>query len=151
MRMLERGKVPFKVQEYKYDVNDLSGEHMALLNGLNEDKVFKTIVLKGDKNGFLVAVVNTKDSIDLKKIAKISGNKSAELVPIPSLEHLTGYIRGGCSPIGMKKKFPTYASSKLLIQNEIYVSAGKRGLQLIMKAADLVSFCQIEVGDITQG
>ncbi|SRR5574344_558295 len=150
VRMLERGKIPFTLREYQFDLEDLSGEHMAAVNNLPLESVFKTIVLKGDKKGYLVCLVNAADSIDLKKAAKISGNKAVELVPVSELEKLTGYVRGGCSPIGMKKVFPTYASDKILKPDMVYVSAGRRGLQLVLKAADLIRFCSITVGDLIQ-
>ncbi|MCI2069085.1 MAG: Cys-tRNA(Pro) deacylase [Bacilli bacterium] len=149
MRMLEQGKIPYEMKEYEYDLKDLSGVHMATVNDLPLDEVYKTIVLKGDKNGFLVCLLPSAEEIDLKKVAKLSGNKSVDLIPIPDLEKVTGYVRGGCSPIGMKRKFPTFAASSLKDKEKVYVSAGKRGFQLHLKSADLISFCQITLGEIT--
>jgi len=111
-------------------------------------KSSRTIVLQGDVTGYLVVLLPVASEIDLKKVARLSGNKSVELVPVASLEKITGYVRGGCSPIGMKKKLPTFASEKLRAFEKIYVSAGKRGLQLYLGSGDLVAFCDIEIGDI---
>jgi Cys-tRNA(Pro)/Cys-tRNA(Cys) deacylase len=151
MRMLEQASIPYEMREYEFDVKNLSGVHMAEANNLPLELVYKTIVLKGDKNGYLVCCLPAAAEIDLKKVARLSGNKSVELVEVEDLEKLTGYIRGGCSPIGMKRKFPTYASSEMKDKEMIYISAGKRGYQLHLKSADLISFASVVLGDITQG
>jgi len=148
MRLLDEAHLHYEVKEYDVDPDNLSGVHVAMSADLLIDQVFKTIVLKGDVSGYLVALVPVASEIDLKKFARLSGNKSVELVPVAALEKITGYVRGGCSPIGMKKKFPTYASEKLCRLEKIYVSAGRRGLQLHLASADLIAFCDIEIGDI---
>lgn len=149
--MLDQAKIPYEEREYEFDVDNLSGVHMAEENNLPLELVYKTIVIKGDKTGYFVVLLPAAGVIDLKKAAKISGNKDADLVNVKDLEKLTGYVRGGCSPIGMKKKFPTFASDEILKRDDIYVSGGKRGYQLHLKAKDLLAFCQIMVGDLTQG
>lgn len=148
MRMLDEAKIPYEVKEYEVDPEDLSGLHLAEKASLSPEKVFKTIVLYGDRSGYLVVCLPVGEEINLKKAAMLSGNKSVELIPVSDLEKLTGYVRGGCSPIGMKKKFPTFASEKMRTQEKIYVSAGKRGLQLYLAPADLIAFCDITLGDI---
>ncbi len=150
MRMLDEAGIPYEVVEYDVDPDDVSGVHVAQRASLPLEQVFKTIVLHGDKTGYLVICVPVGDEIDLKKAARLSGNKSVELLRIADLEKVTGYIRGGCSPIGMKKKFPTYASERLSAQDMVYVSAGKRGLQLRIASKDLVAFCNITSGEVTK-
>ena len=150
MRILERSKIPFDVKEYEVDESDLSGIHVAEETNISCSKLFKTIVLKGDRTGYYVCLVRVDEEIDLKKASKLSNNKSSDLLHVKDLESVTGYIRGGCSPIGMKKKFPTFASDKILSEDDIYISAGKRGYQLHLKPADLIKFCQIRLGDITK-
>ncbi len=149
MRMLDEAKIRYEVVEYDVDPEDLSGVHVAQTASLPLEKVFKTIVLQGDRTGYLVICIAVGDEIDLKKAAKLSGNRSVELIRIADLEKITGYVRGGCSPIGMKKKFPTFASEKLSAQDAVYVSAGKRGLQLRVASADLIEFCDITLGNVT--
>lgn len=149
MRMLDRAKIEYDTKEYVYEENNLSGTHIALENDLPIDQLFKTILLKGNKTGYLVVCLEANREIDLKKIAKLSNNKAVDLVPVKDLEKITGYIRGGCSPIGMKKSFPTFATPSILNSANIYISAGQRGLQIIINPKDLVSFCHIELGDIT--
>lgn len=150
MRQLDRGKIPYRVQEYVYDEKDLSGERLSELNHLPEERVYKTIVLKGNRTGYLVVDIPSLAEIDLKKVARISGNKSVELVNVADLEHLTGYVRGGCSPVGMKKEFPKFIDEGVLQYQEIYISAGKRGLQLLIDPKDLIRFEKITVGDLIQ-
>lgn len=125
---------------YVVDENDLAATHIA--DQLNEDikQVFKTLVLKGDKSGYFVCVVPGDAEVDLKKAAKVSGNKKVDLIPMKELLPTTGYIRGGCSPIGMKKAFPTFFHSTCLDFDYIYVSAGVRGLQLKVSPAELVKY-----------
>lgn len=148
MRMLDEAKIPYEIVEYDIDPEDLSGIHVAQTASLPLEQVFKTIVLHGDRSGFLVVCLPVVDEIDLKKAARLSGNKSIELIRISDLGKITGYVRGGCSPIGMKKKFLTYASKKLKQQERVYISAGKRGLQLHIASADLISYCDITLGDV---
>ena len=130
--MLEQQQVPFQVLEYEVDETDLSATHVAELLGLESDRVFKTIVLKGERTGHLVCVVPGTCEIDLKRAAKAAGDKSVRPLPLRDLEAVTGYIRGGCSPLGMKKKFPTYIDETALVFDTISVSAGRRGLQILI-------------------
>ena len=137
-RLLDAEKVSYELVPYEVDENDLSAVHVA--NSLNEniEQVFKTIVLQGDKNGYLVCVTPGEHEIDLKLVAKVSGNKKCELIPMKELLSITGYIRGGCSPIGMKKKFSTYIHESCVSFDYIYVSAGVRGLQLKISPQNLI-------------
>lgn len=139
-RLLDRAKIKYQLVPYVVDENDLAATHIA--DQLNEDikQVFKTLVLKGDKSGYFVCVVPGDAEVDLKKAAKVSGNKKVDLIPMKELLPTTGYIRGGCSPIGMKKAFPTFFHSTCLDFDYIYVSAGVRGLQLKVSPAELVKY-----------
>ena len=139
-RLLDRAKIKYELVPYVVDENDLAATHIA--DQLNEDikQVFKTLVLKGDKSGYFVCVVPGDAEVDLKKAAKVSGNKKVDLIPMKELLPTTGYIRGGCSPIGMKKAFPTFFHSTCLDFDYIYVSAGVRGLQLKVSPAELVKY-----------
>jgi Cys-tRNA(Pro)/Cys-tRNA(Cys) deacylase len=132
IRMLEQQHIPFQVLEYEVDEQDLSATHAAELLGLEADRVFKTIVLEGERNGYLVCVIPGTCEVDLKKAAKAAGDKAVRPLPLRDLEPLTGYIRGGCSPLGMKKKFPTYIDETALMFDSISVSAGRRGLQILI-------------------
>ena len=138
-RLLDQRKVTYELVPYEVDENDLSAPHVAASLGEPIDQVFKTIVLHGDKTGYFVCVVPGEAEIDLKLAAKVSGNKSCALLPLKELLPLTGYIRGGCSPIGMKKHFPTFIHESCLSFSYIYVSAGMRGLQLKITPQDLIS------------
>jgi Cys-tRNA(Pro)/Cys-tRNA(Cys) deacylase len=147
-RLLDRAKIPYELIPYKFDENDLSAPHVA--EALNEpmERVFKTLVLKGDKSGYLVCVIPGDSEVDLKKAAKVSGNKNCDLIPQKDLLPLTGYIRGGCSPVGMKKHFPTYIHATCLRYDHIFVSAGQRGLQMKIGSKDLVAFAKAETAEI---
>ena len=132
MRLLDRAKIPYESREYAFSEEDLSGVHAADVLGLPYGQVFKTLVLRGDKTGYFVCCIPVDREIDLKKAAKVSGNKKAELLHVKELLPLTGYIRGGCSPIGMKKQFPTYIDELAEGQERISISAGQRGLKVLM-------------------
>ncbi len=136
-RLLDRAGVAYELIPYEVDENDLSAGHVAQSLGENIDQVFKTIVLHGDKSGHFVCVIPGEKEIDLKLAAKVSGNKKCELLPLKELLPTTGYIRGGCSPIGMKKHFPTYIHESCQAFPYIYVSAGMRGLQIKIAPQDL--------------
>lgn len=136
-RILDRHKIDYKLVEYTVDENDLSAEHLAETAGLPVEKVYKTLVARGDRNGIFVCVVPGAASLDLKKAAKASGNKKVAMVLMKELEPLTGYIRGGCSPLGMKKNYPVFIDESAFEQPEIFISAGQRGLQLHLTPADL--------------
>ena len=137
-RLLDKAKISYELIPYEVDENDLSAIHVAASLGENIDQVFKTLILHGDKNGYFVCVIPGENEIDLKLAAKVSGNKKCDLIPMKELLPLTGYIRGGCSPIGMKKAFSTYIHETCLQYSYIYISAGQRGLQLKLAPQDLI-------------
>lgn len=147
-RLLDKAKIKYELVPYEVDENDLAATHIA--TQLDEDirQVFKTLVLKGDKTGYFVCVVPGDAEVDLKKAAKVSGNKKVDLIPMKELLPTTGYIRGGCSPVGMKKAFPTYFHSTCMDFDYIYVSAGVRGLQLKIAPADLVKYVRASIAEI---
>ncbi|MBF2598837.1 Cys-tRNA(Pro) deacylase [Listeria seeligeri] len=136
-RMLDQQKIPYQLREYAWSEDSLDARHVALETGDDPAHIFKTIVLTGDKTGNIVACIPANKSIDLKEIAKISGNKKCELIPVNTLEKLTGYVRGGCSPIGMKKLFPTFIDRSAEELETILISAGKRGIQIVIAPTDL--------------
>lgn len=140
MRQLDAAKIPYTVGAYEVDENDLSGTHIADQLGLPYEQVFKTIVTRGDKSGYLVFCIPCHKEIDLKRAAAVTGNKKVEPVHVKELLGLTGYIRGGCSPVGMKKKFPTYFDESVTDLEQITVSAGVRGMQLLVKSQDILRF-----------
>ncbi|MBO5226184.1 MAG: Cys-tRNA(Pro) deacylase [Parabacteroides sp.] len=148
-RLLDKAKVAYQLVPYEVDENDLSAIHVAEQLGENIAQVFKTLVLHGDKNGYFVCVIPGADEVDLKKAAKVSGNKSCEMIPMKELLPLTGYIRGGCCPIGMKKHFPTYFHHTIEQFDHIYVSAGQRGLQIKIAPSDLIQEVKGIVADIS--
>lgn len=147
-RILERQGINFDVIEYKVDPENLDAIHVA--EELKEDikTVFKTLVLQGDKNGYFVCVIQGDKEVDLKKAAKISGNKKVALIPMKELLPLTGYIRGGCTAIGMKKKFPVFIDRNAIEQEYIFVSAGKRGLQIKLRPVDFINIAAASVEDL---
>lgn len=147
-RLLDQAKISYSLVPYIVDENDLSAGHIAEQLGEDIEQVFKTLVLRGDKTGHFVCVVPGEYEVDLKKAAKISGNKKADLIPMKELLPTTGYIRGGCSPIGMKKPFPTYFHETCILFDYIYVSAGVRGLQLKINPDDLVKYVGATVCDL---
>jgi Cys-tRNA(Pro)/Cys-tRNA(Cys) deacylase len=140
LRILEQKKIPYETLEYEYNEENLSVKKIANDNFLDADNVFKTLVAKGDKTGILVAVVNGNQSLNLKSLSKISKNKKIALIPVKDLLGLTGYIRGGCSPIGMKKNFPVFLDAKANDFEQIYVNAGVRGLLVKLEVNDLLGF-----------
>ncbi len=146
VRMLEKAKIPFEVFEYKYDENDLSGVHAAENLGIEPKLFYKTLVLKGTKNGFFVCCIAVDKEIDLKKAAKAINDKSAEMLHVKDLLPTTGYIRGGCSPIGMKKHFPTFFDVNL--PEEVYVSGGTRGCAVKIKRELLIPFVNGQLFDL---
>lgn len=147
-RLLDKAKITYELVPYEVDENDLSATHVAEQLGENVEQVFKTLVLHGDKTGYLVCVIPGADEVDLKKAAKVSGNKKCEMLPMKELLPVTGYIRGGCSPIGMKKHFPTYIHQTAATFSHIYVSAGQRGLQVKLAPADLIRESRAEEADL---
>ena len=150
MRRLDAAKIPYVAYEYTVDENDLSGKHIADEIGLPHEMVFKTLVAKGDKTGPVVFCIPVDLEIDLKKAARVTGNKKIEMVHVKDLLALTGYIRGGCSPIGMKKQFPTFLHESALQFEKITVSSGMRGAQLLLSVADLIPFVGAKTADLTE-
>ena len=147
-RLLDKAKVAYQLVPYEVDENDLSAIHVAEQLGEDIAQVFKTLVLHGDRNGYFVCVIPGGDEVDLKKAAKVSGNKSCEMIPMKELLPLTGYIRGGCCPIGMKKHFPTFFHYTAEQFDHIYVSAGQRGLQIKVAPTDLIRESRGEITDL---
>lgn len=149
LRMLDKAKIRYSTREYEVDENDLSGEHVAAQLGLDPVSVFKTLVLSGDKTGHIVACIPVAASLDLKALARASGNKSVEMVHVKDLFALTGYVRGGCSPVGMKKKLPTWFDESCLALQELTVSAGQRGLQMVVETSELLAAAGASCAKIT--
>ena len=147
-RLLDKAGLQYNLIPYEVDENDLAAQHVADSLGQDISKVFKTLVLHGDKTGHIVAVIPGNMEVDLKALAKVSGNKKVEMIAMKDLLQVTGYIRGGCSPVGMKKRFPTYFHTTALDQDVIYVSAGVRGLQIEISPQALIYFVQAKVADI---
>ncbi|MBR1577419.1 MAG: Cys-tRNA(Pro) deacylase [Bacteroidales bacterium] len=139
-RLLDAAGIRYELIPYEYTEDDLSAQHVAAQLGEDIDQVFKTLVLRGDRTGCFVCVIPGDFEVDLKVAARISGNKSCEMLHLKELLPTTGYIRGGCSPIGMKKPFPTFIHESALLYDYIYISAGQRGLQLKLDPRDLVAY-----------
>jgi len=138
-RILNRLKINYELIDYLVDESDLSAVHLADITGIPIELVFKTLVLQGDKNGYFVCVIPGNDEIDLKKAAVATLNKKVAMIPMKDIEPLTGYIRGGCSPLGMKKQFPVYIDENAFNHPLIYISAGIRGMQIKLSPTDLQS------------
>lgn len=147
-RILDQKKIAYELIPYEVDESDLGAQHIADQLGEDINQVFKTLVLKGDKIGYFVCVIPGNDELDLKKTAKVTGNKSCDLIPMKDLLPLTGYIRGGCSPVGMKKQFPTFINETCILFDYIYVSAGMRGLQFKLAPDDLVEAVGMQVVEL---
>lgn len=148
-RILDQKKIGYTLVPYEVDENDLAATHVAAQLGEDIAQVFKTLVLRGDRNGLLVCVIPGDREVDLKKAAKLSGNKKVEMIAMKELLPLTGYIRGGCCPIGMKKPYPTWIHSTCMDFNFIYISAGIRGLQLKIAPQDLLEVTGAQTADLT--
>ena len=147
-RILDRLKIKYELVEYTVDPDNLAADHVAEELGEHIEQVYKTLVLRGDKTGIIVCVVAGNREVDLKKAAKASGNKKVEMIAMKELLPLTGYIRGGCTAIGMKKHYPTYISEEAQHFPCIYVSAGKRGLQLKLSPLDLAKAAQASFAEV---
>ena len=147
-RLLDKAGIAYNLIPYEFDENDLAAQHVADSLGQDIERVFKTLVLHGDKTGHVVCVVPGDKEVDLKALAKVSGNKKVEMIPMKDLLNVTGYIRGGCSPIGMKKRFPTYFHSTAIDHATIYVSAGVRGLQIEIAPQALITFVGAVTADV---
>lgn len=149
-RILDRLKINYELIGYEVDESDLSAVHLAEAAGIPVDKVFKTLVLEGDKNGYFVCIIPGGEEIDLKKAAIASSNKKVVMIKMKDLEPITGYIRGGCSPLGMKKNFPVYMDEKAFNHSLIYISAGIRGMQIKLSPNDLLMVCNANKVSISQ-
>lgn len=147
LRLLDKAKINYEIKEYQYDEKHLSGEHIVSQVDMEAKDIFKTLVLKGN-HYYLVCCIPVLEEIDLKKLAKLSNNKSVAMVQMKELLQITGYIRGGCSPVGMKKKFDTYFDSSINECTKIALSAGKRGFQMIVDAKELIDYLNAIVGNV---
>lgn len=150
MRLLESTGIPYRTVAYEYDEENLSGLHAAEQIGIPAEQVFKTLVTRGDKTGIMVFCIPVDMELDLKKAAAVSKNKKVEMTHMKELLGLTGYIRGGCSPIGMKKKYPTFVDETCILFEEIAVSAGVRGQQVIFSPQDLMTYIDAVRADLTK-
>ena len=148
LRMLDKVKIPYSIKEYEYDEEHLDGRHVASQVDMDPNAIFKTLVLHDHHNEHLVCCVPVLEEIDLKKLAKLAGRKSVEMIHQKDLLSVTGYMRGGCSPVGMKKQFPTYIDESILKGDEVAFSAGKRGYQMIVNVQQILTYLNVEVGDI---
>ena len=148
MRLLDAAKIPYRAAEYEVDENDLNGMHAAEGIGMPPEQIFKTLVARGEKRGFLVFCIPVCCELDLEKAAKAAGDKKVELIHVKELLPLTGYIRGGCSPIGMKKPFPTVLHESAADCESIYVSAGKIGYQVQLSPGDLQKMLPMKLCDV---
>ncbi len=149
-RLLDAAGIKYELAEYEVDESDLSATTLAKKIGQNIEQIFKTLVLRGDKSGVFVAVIPGNSEVDLKKAAKVSGNKNCAMVQQKELLSLTGYIRGGCSPLGMKKPYPIYIHETCQLFDRIFISAGQRGLQLKLNPEDLITITGAEVCDVAE-
>lgn len=150
VRLVQQAKLPCREAFYDYDENDLNGNHAAKAVGMPPEQVFKTLVARGDRTGINVFCVPVCSELDLKKAAKITGDKKIEMVHVKELLGLTGYIRGGCSPVGMKKKYPTFIDETCILWDEIAVSAGARGHQMILSPEGLTQLVDAQLVDLIQ-
>lgn len=149
-RLLDARSIAYELAEYEVDESDLSALTLARKIGQNVEQIFKTLVMRGDKTGVLVVVIPGNAEVDLKKAARLSGNKSVAMVQQKELLGLTGYIRGGCSPLGMKKPYPVYLDESCLLFDYIYISAGQRGQQIKINPQDLIRVIEPVIGDVTE-
>ena len=150
MRLLKAAGVAFDTVTYEVDESDLSGVTVAKKTGMKPEEVFKTLVLRGEKQGVMVCVIPVELEVDLKKLAHAAGDKKVEMIAMKELLPLTGYIRGGCSPIGMKKKYPTTLDETAILFDKIYVSAGQRGVQVILNPEQLAEYIGADFADLTK-
>ena len=137
-RILDELGIDYEIKTYEVDEDDLSAVHVAQMSGMDIKMIFKTLVARGDKTGIIMAVIGGGEELDLKALARASGNKSVEMIALKELLPLTGYVRGGCSPLGAKKNYPVYLDSRALTLDKISISAGLRGMQIILSPQDLV-------------
>lgn len=147
-RLLDKGAIKYELVPYEVDENNLAAIHVAEQLGEDIEQVFKTLILKGDRTGYFVCVIPGNKEVNLKSAAKFSSNKSADLIPMKDLLSVTGYVRGGCSPIGMKRAFPTFLHQSCLDFDYIYISAGVRGLQIKLSPKELIDYIDGIVVDL---
>jgi Cys-tRNA(Pro)/Cys-tRNA(Cys) deacylase len=147
-RILDTKKIPYSLHEYEVDENNLDAVHAAEQVGLPPQQVFKTLVLRGDKTGVIMASIPADKELDLKALAAASKNKKVEMVPVKEIQGLTGYIRGGVSPLGVKKRYPFFLHETAVGLNPISISAGKRGLQIFLAGADLAKVTEAQLVSI---
>ena len=150
MRLLDTAGIRYSVREYAVDESDLSALHAAELIGIPAEQVFKTLVLQGGSGIYAVCCIPAAAELDLKKTARAAGEKNMDLVPVKNIQPLTGYVRGGCSPMGMKKQYPTYLDETAQLFDTISVSAGERGVQVILSPEDLARFINAGFYDIVK-
>lgn len=150
IRLVEKAGIPYEEKFYEYDESDLSGIHAAQVLGMPEEQVFKTLVARGERTGINVFCIPVCCELDLKKAAKAAGDKNMELIHVKELLGLTGYIRGGCSPVGMKKKYPTYIDELCQLSNAIALSAGERGHQMIVPPLPIAALLDAKLADLTK-
>ena len=148
MRLLEQAKIAYTAHEYEVDENNLAGEHVAEQIGLPFERVFKTLAASGEKNGVAVFCIPVGTELDLKKAAKAAGEKKIDLLPVKDLLKHTGYIRGGCSPVGMKKHYQTFIDETAILYDTITVSAGVRGCQIEVEPNALIAFIEAKEVDL---
>lgn len=150
MRILEQAGIPFETLEYEVDESDLSGVHAAEILNINPECMFKTLVTRGEKNGIQIFVIPVAEELDFKKCALASKDKRVEMIHLKEILAVTGYIRGGCSPVGMKKKYPTFIDETAILFDKIFLSGGKRGCQIIVNPETLAKFIDAEFFDLTK-
>jgi Cys-tRNA(Pro)/Cys-tRNA(Cys) deacylase len=148
-RILDGYKIPYTLHEYEWDENQLDVETVAAKVGIQVEHMYKTLVLRGDKTGIVMACIPGHKELHLKQLAAISGNKKVEMVAVKEIEALTGYVRGGVSPLGVKKKYPLYVDSSVSTVNPVSISAGRRGLQIFLQGTDLVKASEAILAEIT--
>lgn len=150
MRLLTQAGIAYRTAEYVYDENDLNGMHAAEGIGMPPEQIFKTLVARGEKHGLAVFCIPVCCELNLKKAAQAAGEKKIDLIAVKELLPTTGYIRGGCSPVGMKKLLPTYIDESAILYDEIGVSAGARGCQLLLAPQDLIDYVNMRLHDLTE-
>ena len=149
-RILDGLGIAYEIKTYAVDESDLSAVHVAEVSGLDIEMICKTLVARGDKSGIIMAVIGGGEELDLKALAKASGNKSVEMIALKELLPLTGYVRGGCSPLGAKKNYPVYLDARAMTLERISISAGQRGMQLVLAPQDLVRAVGATVAELVQ-
>ena len=149
MRILDSKKIDYSIREYEVNESDLGAVAVAAKTGVDIDRIYKTLVLSGDKSGYIVACIPGAAELNLKALARVSGNKRVEMIPMKDLEKITGYIRGGCSPVGMKKSLPTFLDTDAENYETIVISGGRRGVQIEVSPEDLIKICRGITGEIS--